>query len=221
MPGGAGDFRKCTRKLRWRSAAEVRVAVDHLQEVDAVESGEAPNGVAPALIAAEVDHGCPPGCVNCATCFLQIAANHVLDGDSEDLVATVDLHRLDLNQVAQPLLQRALDQKLGGSGQLVAVGCEQQLLQAGAKARSIDPLSGRGEQHLLDQVADVVIGVRPGRPPAAVQVKRIVDVHHMPLTRTCVTTMFKPVPFGAQTAWLSCNRIGAPPASTRVAAVTH
>jgi hypothetical protein len=33
--------------------------------------------------------------------------------------------------------------------------------------------------------------------------------------------MFTPVPFGAQTAWLSCNSKAIPPDLTRVAALVH
>jgi hypothetical protein len=48
-----------------------------------------------------------------------------------------------------------------------------------------------------------------------------IDVGHVPFTRVCVTMMLSGVPFGAHIDWLSCMRIGMPPAFTRVAAVTH
>ena len=68
-------------------------------------------------------------------------------------------------QVAEPLLERALDEELGRRRELVAVRREDELQQAAAERRAVDPLAGRREQHLLDQVADVVVAsvaaVRP------------------------------------------------------------
>src|SRR4029079_1694172 len=84
-----------------------------------------------------------------------------------------------------------------------------------------DALTGRGEEHLFDEVAHVLVLGRVGRAAASVEVRRIVELHHVPFTRTCVTTMVKGVPVGAQTDWLSCRRSGWPFDITRVAAVTH
>ena len=44
-------------------------------------------------------------------------------------------------------------------GQLGAVRREDQLQQAAAEVRALHALAGRGEEHLLDQVADVLVGV--------------------------------------------------------------
>src|ERR1041385_866018 len=46
-------------------------------------------------------------------------------------------------------------------------------------------------------------------------------MYHAPVTRVCSATMFTPVPFGVQMAWLSCNRSGKPPDVTRVPPVIH
>ena len=45
----------------------------------------------------------------------------------------------------------------------VAVRREDQLQQAAAEGRAVDALAGRREQHLLDQVADVLVVVRVRR----------------------------------------------------------
>ena len=54
--------------------------------------------------------------------------------------------------------------------------------------------------------------------PRAVEVERVVDLHHDPFTRIWVTTTLSPVPVGTQTAWLSCSKTGTPPERTRTAA---
>ena len=78
--------------------------------------------------------------------------------------------------------------------------------QAGAEVGPHHALAGRGEQHLLDQVADVV-GVA-GRRGAAAAVEVVGEVerrHARPLqvasTRVCATTGSIGVPVGAQTDW--------------------
>ena len=71
-----------------------------------------------------------------------------------------DLHRLHLDQVGEPLLQRRVDQLLLRRRQRVAVGREDELRGAAAEGRAVDALAGRHQQHLLDQVADMP---SPGR----------------------------------------------------------
>src|SRR5205807_8520221 len=84
-----------------------------------------------------------------------------------------------------------------------------------------DALAGCGEKHLLDHVANVIIGRGLSGTAPAIKVERIVNLHHVPFTRTWVIRMFSGVPGATQTAWLSCSRTGAPPAVTRNAPVTQ
>src|SRR5215213_8962484 len=84
-----------------------------------------------------------------------------------------------LYQLAQPLLQRALNQELGRGGELVAVGREDELHQAAPEIRAVHALAGRGEEHLLDHVADVVFVARARRAPAAVEPVRIIYMAHV------------------------------------------
>src|SRR4051812_43503464 len=54
---------------------------------------------------------------------------------------------------------------------------EDELQQAAAEVGAVHPLAGRGEQHLLDQVADVVVVAGLAGAAAVVGVEREVDVH--------------------------------------------
>src|SRR5690348_2988562 len=66
----------------------------------------------------------------------------------------------------------------------------------------------------------VIIGSL-GAVATPIEVKWIVKLHYVPLTCVCVSTISNPVPVGVQMAWLSCSKIGTPPAVTLVAAVIH
>ena len=146
---------------------------------------------------------------------LLVAPHDILHGDMQRRLLAFDVHSFDLDELAQALLQRALDHKLGGGGELSTVGREDELLQTGAKSRPVDAFARRGEEQLLDHLADMLILAGWRRPPATVDIKRMVDVHYIPFTRTWVTTTLSGVPFGMQTAWLSCSSTGWPPANTR------
>ena len=63
-----------------------------------------------------------------------------------------------LDEVAEPGLQGALHEHLQRRGELVAVGGEGELQQAAAEGGAHDALPRRREQHLLDQVTQVLIG---------------------------------------------------------------
>ena len=72
--------------------------------------------------------------------------------------------------------------------------------QAAAEVRPHHALARRGEQHLLDQVADVVVGVGGRGAAAAVDVVGEVDTvstrAHVASTRVCATTGIIGVPVG-------------------------
>jgi hypothetical protein len=56
---------------------------------------------------------------------------------------------------------------------------------------------------------------------AAVEVQRVIDLHHCPFTRVWVCSIVTPVPLGTHTAGLSCINTGTPPAFTRVGLGCH
>ena len=95
-----------------------------------------------------------------------------------------------------------------------------QLALLGANTSCISPLPksgrltrspGRGEQHLLDQVADVRVVVGLGGAAAAVEVVGKVDVawHVSSRSRASAPSpAINGVPVGAQIAWLSSSTSG-------------
>ena len=132
---------------------------------------------APQLVAAGVDHAAPP-CTKVCSLARAAAADDVLHRHAQRRVLGFDAHGLDDDQIAEPLLQRALHEHLRGRRQHVAVGREHQLQQAAAEIRPHDALARAGEQHLLDQIANVigVAGLR--RAAAAIEPIGKIDVGH-------------------------------------------
>ena len=96
---------------------------------------------APQFVAAGINHAAPP-CANGLGDAARVAANHVLHGHPQRGVLGFHAHRLDDDQIAEPLLQRALHEELRGRRQHVAVGREHELQQAAAEVRPHDPLAG-------------------------------------------------------------------------------
>src|SRR5581483_6563230 len=76
------------------------------------------------------------------------------------LVLAVHFDRLDLDEVPQPLLQRAGHERLRRRVDRLVRGGERHAQQAAAEVRPVDPFARRCEQHLLDHVADVAVGRR-------------------------------------------------------------
>ena len=128
-----------------------------------------------------------------------------------------DLHRLDDDQIAEPLLQRALNEELRGRGQRVAVGRKHELHQAAAEVGPVDPLARRGEQHLLDQVADVLVVV--GFRRAAARYRNEMDSRRwlmIRITLVCVENdIQRRAGRRADRLTLDCSNTGMPPAETR------
>src|SRR5262249_27136282 len=137
-------------------------------------------------------------------------------------VDAVDLNGLDMDQAAQRLLQGSLDQELRGSCELLAVGREHQLREPGAEGRPVHALARRGEQHLLNQVADVIVGAgRLCGAAAAIEAIGECDVGHVPLTLAWTIMTLSGVLVGVHSDWLSCSSTGAPSAFMRVAPLIH
>jgi hypothetical protein len=146
--------------------------------------------------------------------------NEITDRDAQSRILTCHIHGIDLDEVAEILLKRTLNEVLRGSRELGAVWRENQAKQAAAKIGTIHSFAGRGEKDLLNQIADVRVVIDFGRPTARVEVKWEINVH-VAMTRVCVTMTFNGVPVGAQSATLVCVNTGCPLARTRVAATTH
>jgi hypothetical protein len=149
--------------------------------------------------------------------------DYVLDGDDKARIVGLDLHLIHLNQISEPLLQRALHDELSGGCKLLAIGREYELPQPAAKVRPVHALARRRKQHLFYQVANMPIVARASGPSEAIELKRIKDVHlcHIPVTLSWVKTTTSGVPVGAHIAWLSCKSSGWPLEVIRVAAVMN
>ena len=108
-----------------------------------------------------------------------------------------------------------------------AVGLEHEREQAGAEVRAHHALAGRGEQHLLDQVADVIELVRRGAAAAAVEVVGVVERWHrigsgqVARTRVCADTGTIGLPVGTQVDWPLKIATGKRPAVTFLAPEVH
>ena len=150
-----------------------------------------------------------------------VTANDELDRHAEGGIDGVHAHRLDQDLVAEPALQGALHQHLGRRRQHVTVG-EHELEQATAEFWAHHALARAGEQHLRDQIAEVIGLVAVRRAAAIVESKRKVHVNHrqIPVTRVCVTDAMSGVPL-AQIAWLSISNSGWPLLVMRTADVTY
>ena len=82
------------------------------------------------------------------------------------------------------LLQRPLDEVLRRRDELRPARLEDQAEQAAAEVGPHHALARRREEHLLDQVAQVVVGARGRGAAAAVDVVGKVEVRHVASTRT-------------------------------------
>ena len=134
----------------------------------------------------------------------------------------VDLDRLDGDQVPELLLERALHDVLRRRDELRPARLEDEAEQAAAEVGPHHALARRGEEHLLDQVAQVVVGVVAGRAAAPVDVVREVDVRVMsrapaagrrPAASACRS--------GCRSSAPTIVATGTPPASTRTAPLIH
>src|ERR1700742_625505 len=99
----------------------------------------------------------------CDLGFLR-ASYRIGDSDKKTSVLAADLDPAYLDKLTQPLLQRALNEELKSSRQLAAVRLKDQLHQATAKRRPVDPLARRGEEHLFDHIPDMAIRIARGSP---------------------------------------------------------
>src|SRR5262245_32595141 len=104
-------------------------------------------------------------------------SDHVLNSHLDGRLGASHLHCLHYDQLAEPLLEVALDQKLDRSRHFFTVRLEHDLGQAGAESRPHDTLAWYGEEHLLDHVPNVSIGVRRRSAAPPVDLVRKVNSH--------------------------------------------
>ena len=95
--------------------------VQDFQKIDAVQGRVGAHGLSTALITAGVDHTAGPSARKLGDLALLGAPVDVLHRHPQGRLLAGDLHRLHLDQVAEPLLQGALHQELRCSGQFVAI----------------------------------------------------------------------------------------------------
>jgi hypothetical protein len=96
--------------------------------------------------------------------------------------------------------------------------------QAGSEVRSHHPFARRREQHLLDQVAHVLVGIGRGGTTAPVDAPRVVEWRagrHVALTLGWTTSGSIGVPVGTHVDEPAWTATGVPPANTRVAPDVH
>ncbi len=99
------------------------------------------------------------------------------DGHLQRRVLAGDVDTVHLDDVAEPLLQRALHEELRGRREFVTARLEDQPHNPAAERRPVDALSRRGEQHLLDQVAHPLLVGRLRSAPPRVDRVGVVQVH--------------------------------------------
>ena len=119
----------------------------------------------------------PPALANVSTRRSLADAAPVGDGDLEPLSTRLDLDVLDLDLRARATsAARPSRAACVAAASAVAVRHEDERLQPAAEVRPVDPLARAREEHLEDQVADVVVLAGRRGAPAAVEVEREVEV---------------------------------------------
>src|SRR5262249_820484 len=118
------------------------------------------------------------------------AMDNVLYGDAHGAVVALHVDTLDLDDVAEPLLQCTLHKELRRGDKLVAGRHEHKLRQPGSEGRSVDALARRGEEHLLDKIPNVLVRGGERGSSAAVDLEWIIEERHAAFTRICVATTF-------------------------------
>ena len=141
--------------------------IDDFEIIDPVERAPA-DRVAPPFVAAEIErHGRFAHAAGDS--FREFGGlqglrppNEIANRDAQGGIFILHLDRIDLDEIAEVLLERSLDEILGGGGELVAIRREDELEQTAPEVGAIDPFARRGEKHLLDQVANVRVVVDLG-----------------------------------------------------------
>ena len=196
--------------------------VAHLEELDAVGAPRELDDVKPARVATEEPHGPPPASARPrltrereAGLLRRAVGEHgVLHRHLQRRVDGLDRDGVHRDQVRKVLLQRALHEELRRGRERAAVRLEDKGQQAGAEVGAHHALAGRGEQHLLDEVADVIGRAGGCGAAAAVEMVGMIQRRHgigsrqVASTRICAITgsigvpvsFIAPMPPG-QAAW--------------------
>src|SRR5712692_7566061 len=113
---------------------------------------------------------------------LRLALDGIANRDLQRGVVGLYVDRLDLDAIAEPLLEGALHLELHRGGQLIAERRKRQLHQSAAKGRTVDAFARGREEHLRDQVLDVLIGIGSRRASPAVEAEGKRDLRHRQIT---------------------------------------
>src|SRR5262245_40754046 len=90
-------------------------------------------------------------------------------------IVGADVHVDQIDDVAQPALQRRLQCELHGGRELRTVWGKHELQNPAAEIRTVYALARAGKHELLDHVADVIVRVRRRSASSDIQVERVVD----------------------------------------------
>src|SRR5262245_9650897 len=99
------------------------------------------------------------------------AADDVNQIDAQGCVLARDLKLLDFDDVAEAVLQSALNHDLQSCGQLATVRCEDELQESAAEIGTVHALAGASKEKLLDHVTDVIVIRRRSCATTPVEVK--------------------------------------------------
>ena len=211
-------MRKWTRSVRWRRALSgIGGSSDTSRKSMPFSCAAAPDGVARgAVVAAEGSSLTPlPARVNCATC-----SSH---GSRERCTAPSPAAssrrwppRHSFTSIRSPshCCSAPCTRNCVAAASSSLFGANTSCSSAAAEVGPVDALARQREQHLLDQVADVVVVARRrrcGRGRRNANGKS--SVHRRltsPSRASGVTTISSGVPVGAQIAWLSSSSSGCP-----------
>src|SRR6185437_5639913 len=113
------------------------------------------------------------------TCYLLLLRlfRYIGNDDIQGGIFHRYLYCLHLDEMAKPLLQRALNKKLGCSGHFWLIGTENKLRNGSAEIRQVDPLAWYSEQYLLNELLNMPVCPRCGEQAFAGDTQWICDKH--------------------------------------------
>src|SRR6185503_13956182 len=120
--------------------------------------------------------------------------------NAEHAVIARDAHALHRDALAEPLLERTLDQELRRGSELIGERLEDEGEETAAERRTVHAFSRAGEEHLLDEVTEMLVIARARRAPPTIDVVRVIDVHARHLTSRPRAPVRRPVSAASQWA---------------------
>ena len=191
---GASGMNESERAACAGAAQRIGRVVHHFQKIDAVEDRLLLDDVAAAFIATEVDHRPTPSSRELRHLPLLRAPHGVLHDDTQRRVFALDLARRRPGSDRRATAAARPEPEIAWRRRARRCSARRPVASGRCRSRAVDALARRGEQHLLDQVADVARRHR-SRPCGRArrnekgnQGSSLAIASH-PVTRVCVTTM--------------------------------